>query len=65
MSTNNTQSFIVSGTILSFECDIDLAAPDANDRITELAGDLRRVIKRMRKRAASFTSPVASIEEGQ
>lgn len=29
MSTNNTQSFIVSGTILSFECDIDLAAPDA------------------------------------
>ena len=39
--TSNTQSFIVSGTIMSFECDIDLTAPSANERIDELAGDLR------------------------
>lgn len=51
---STVQSFIVSGTIMSFECDIDLAAPEADERIDELAGDLRRVVQRMRKRAAAL-----------
>jgi hypothetical protein len=63
MATSTTQSFIVSGPIMSFECDIDLTAPDAENRIDELAGDLRRVLQRMRKRAEGFR-PSAVPSEG-
>jgi len=59
------QSFIVSGTIMSFECDIDLAAPGADERIDELAGDLRRVIQRMRKRVEGFRLSVVPPEGAQ
>ena len=63
---SNIQSFIISGTIMSFECDIDLTVPDAQERINELAGDLRRVVQRMRKRAESFSSqPTVPAEGGE
>jgi hypothetical protein len=51
MANSTTQSFIVSGPIVSFDRDIDLTAADAEEEISLLAGDLRRVIERMRKRA--------------
>jgi hypothetical protein len=61
MATSTTQSFIVSGPIMSFECDIDLTAADAEERIDELAGDLRRVVQRMRRR----TTPTAAVQPGE
>jgi hypothetical protein len=50
---------------MSFECDIDLTAPDAENRIDELAGDLRRVLQRMRKRAEGFRQSAVPTEGAQ
>lgn len=60
MTKPTVQSFIVSGPILSFECDIDLAGPNAEMQIDELAGDMRRVVKRMRARAAQLATSAPS-----
>lgn len=61
MATPTTQSFIVSGALVSFEKDIDWTAADAEEEIKELAGDLRSAIRKLRKRASAARGTAGSI----
>lgn len=54
MSTKQVQSFITSGSVMSFEREVDLGAPNAKEKIDRIAGDFRRLFANMRDRAAEI-----------
>jgi hypothetical protein len=55
MSSKQVQSFITSGSVMSFEREVDLAAPNAKEKIDRIAGDFRRLFANMRERAAEIS----------
>lgn len=52
----HTQSFIVSGTLDTFEREIDLAEPGADEKITKLAKKFRVLFDEMRERATELAA---------
>jgi hypothetical protein len=60
MANTSTQSFIVTGSLDSFERDIDLADERAHEKITTLSKKFRALFKEMHERADELATPNTS-----
>ncbi len=57
MASNSTQSFIVTGSLDSFEREIDLTDGRAHEKITTLSKKFRALFKEMHDRADELSMP--------
>lgn len=60
MASNSTQSFIVTGSLDSFEREIDLTDERAHERITTLSKKFRALFKEMHERADELATSKTS-----
>jgi hypothetical protein len=62
MATNPTQSFIVTGTLDSFEREVDLTDERAHEKIDTLSKKFRALFKEMHDRVDELSTSKASAE---
>ena len=62
MASNSTQSFIVPGSLDSFEREVDLADERAHEKILTLQKKFRALFKEMHDRVDELTRQKRSVE---